>query len=120
MPVAKRLNSMFIAHLSSCSVSCYRTHKDACSLPTLSLPPTTTENSGKNGHHKELPTPDPWPNKELLDIYNRSEAVRLRLSAITESTDQMSALRSAIQRAIDGDMNDEFSEFLLKVNKELQ
>ena len=79
----------------------------------------------RKSYHKRSQQRVAWTHslrldKELLDTYNRSETTRLCLSGIIESTDQMPALRLAIQHAIDEGMDDEFSEFLLKVNKELQ
>lgn len=99
-------------------MNCYSAHKDTCNSSTSHTVPTS-EGPTINDHNKELPTPDLQLSKELLDTFNKSETIRLHLSAIIESTDQMSAFRSAIQHAIDEGKNDEFSGFLLKVNKEL-
>ena len=99
-------------------MNCYSAHKDTCNSSTSHTVPTS-EGPAIKDQNKELPTPGLQLSEELLDTFNKSETIRLHLSAILESTDRMSALRSAIQHAIDEGKSDEFSEFLLKVNKEL-
>lgn len=101
--------------MHSCSVACYKMHRESC---------TTTDAT-----QAEAATTTPAPltsalisrlGDRLKHAYSSSEIIRLKAATILEAPDPMAALREAIHSTISDGVNDEFGEFLLELNKELQ